>query len=202
MSQDAELARAFQEKGDSEAFGELIERNQERLYHLAYRITGDSDDALDVVQEVFVKIYHAIAGWDGRSSFYTWCYRITTNVAIDHVRRRGRDRKARETLLRRHGDALVLAADAPCGIEAEERAQLLETVHEAIGELPPGQRCIVALRHYEGLSMAEIAEVRGCAVGTVKSTLHQAFRKLRDALKRDAAERFGIVTEGRDAKAR
>lgn len=181
MRHDDELARAFKD-GEAEAFGRLIERDQERLYRLAYRITNDADDALDVVQEVFVKIHRSIDGWDERASYFSWAYRITSNMAIDFLRRRGRDHKVRDRLRRDRGPALLEDGPGPDPLEAEDRARLVDKVKEAIEELPPGQRAIVALRHYEGLSLGEIAAIRGCAVGTVKSTLHQAFKKLRTLL--------------------
>lgn len=186
-ARDNALAIAFQE-GDRQAFAELIERHQDRLYRVAYRVTGDADDALDAVQEAFIKINRAIGDWDGRASFGSWAYRIATNVAIDQVRRYGRDRKARETILKRHGQSLVEAPPEPDPLEQEDEARLLERVKAAIEELPPGQRAIVALRHYEGLSLAEIADIRGCAIGTVKSTLHQAFRKLKTRLSAEVAD--------------
>jgi RNA polymerase sigma-70 factor (ECF subfamily) len=179
---DNELAAAFQD-GDKEAFAALVDRFQERLYRLAYRITRDPEDALDVTQDAFVKVYHRIESWDRRAAFYSWTYRITSNLSIDLVRKRGRDRKVRDHIIREQGDELGIAAKDADPLAQEDQGRLLDKIREAIDALPPGQRAIVALRHYESLTLKEIAEIRGCAVGTVKSTLHQAFRKLRDLLK-------------------
>jgi len=179
--ENEEIARAFR-SGDREAFGKLIDCYQERLYRLAYRVTGNADDALDVVQDAFVRIHRSRESWDGRAAFYSWAYRITTNMAIDHVRRRGRDRKARDHIIFDQGDALAQAPASIDPIEAADQRRLLRRVRNAIDELPPGQRAVIALRHYESLTLAQIAEIRGCAIGTVKSTLHQAVRKLRRAL--------------------
>lgn len=194
MIDDTELAQAFQ-GGDQDAFRELIERYQDRLYRLAYRITTDPDDALDVVQDSFIRVHRGIKEWNGRASFYSWVYRITSNLAIDVVRRRGRDRKARDKIIREQGSELGVAMPEDDPIEAEDRARLVDQVKQAIADLPPGQRAIVALRHYEGLSLNEIAEVRGCAVGTVKSTLHQAFRKLRRLLRDELEAVKSMVVE-------
>jgi RNA polymerase sigma-70 factor, ECF subfamily len=194
MTNQESLAQAFKQ-GDHAVFGELIESYQERLYRLAYRITTDADDALDVVQEAFIKIHRSIEKWNQTASFYSWAYRITSNLAIDVVRRRGRDRKAKDRIARFQGAALGVAPSEDDPLEQEEMAAMIEKVRDAIEQLPPGQRSIVALRHYEGLSLNEIAEIRDCAVGTVKSTLHQAFRKLRTVLKKDLEAMRSLVSE-------
>jgi RNA polymerase sigma-70 factor (ECF subfamily) len=187
------LAREFQ-NGSAVAYGALVDLYQERFYRVAYRIVGHSDDALDVVQDAFVKLHRTIGSWDERSAFYSWAYRIVTNIAIDVLRKRGRDRKAREEVLNEkpgfHEDE-----EAP-DLDQNDLRALISKARVAIESLPPKQKAIVALRHYEGLSLKEIADVRGCAVGTVKSTLHQAFANLRKALGDDplalaAAERAG-----------
>ena len=196
MTQHDPLAIAFKQ-GDEAVFGELIELYQERLYRLAYRITTDADDALDVVQEAFIKIHKSIQHWNQTASFYSWAYRITSNLAIDVVRRRGRDRKARDRIARSQGELLGIAPRESDPIEVDEMTAMVNKVKLAIEQLPPGQRSIVALRHYEGLSLNEIAEIRDCAVGTVKSTLHQAFRKLRTLLKKDLEAMQSLVSEKR-----
>jgi RNA polymerase sigma-70 factor, ECF subfamily len=196
MKTQEPLALAFKQ-GDDDVFGELIELYQERLYRLAYRITTDADDALDVVQEAFIKVHNNIAHWNQTASFYSWAYRIASNLAIDVVRRRSRDRKAKDRIARAQGDMLGVAPATDDPLEQEDMARMLDKVRSAIEQLPPGQRSIVALRHYEGLSLNEIAEIRDCAVGTVKSTLHQAFRKLRTILKKDLEAMHSMVSESK-----
>ena len=183
-----DTARRFQE-GDAEAFAELVDMLQDRLYRVAYRVVGDAEAALDAVQDTFVKIHRSIGSWDGESRFTAWSYRVVTNVAIDGLRRRGREQRAWEG--RAAEQPLIQGDDTDAGLVAEERRELVARVNEAIEELPPGQRAIVALRHYEGLSLKEIAEARGCALGTVKSTLHQAFRSLRRSLGTELLQRVG-----------
>ena len=157
---------------------------EERLALLRY-----PDEALDVVQDAFVKLHANVGAWDGQSRFTSWAFRVVTNLAIDGIRRRGRERKAWEA---RATDQPLAAEEAlDGGLVAEERSTLVAQVKAAIDGLPPGQRAIVALRHYEGFSLKEIAEIRGCALGTVKSTLHQAFRNLRQSLGDDVLEAAG-----------
>src|SRR5262249_3124318 len=142
------------------------------------------DDALDVTQDAFVRIHKGISGWDERAAFFSWSYRIVTNLAIDSLRRKGRDRKARAVAAQERPEAYD--DPEPQEVSQADVQKLVDRAREAIEALPPGQRAIVALRHYENLSLKEIAEIRGCAVGTVKSTLHQAFTSLRRALGGDA----------------
>ena len=172
------LAREFRD-GREEAFPELVELLRERLYRVAFRLTGSSDDAFDVVQEAFVKVYKDIGAWNERSAFYSWLYRVTTNLAIDRLRRRKKDRELASG---------VAAERRPEANNVDELIEARATEHElgrlaaAVATLPEGQRTVVTLRHYEGLSLKEIADIRGCALGTVKSTLHQAFRSIQRAL--------------------
>jgi RNA polymerase sigma-70 factor (ECF subfamily) len=182
------LARAFQD-GDPAAFSALVDLFQERFYRVAFRILGDPDEALDVVQDAFVKIHAAIASWDGEARFGSWAFRIVTNLAIDGLRRRGREKKAWEGRAQEQPDHQEDVAGE--GIIAEETSALVVQIKAAIDALPPGQRAIVALRHYEGFSLKEIADIRGCALGTVKSTLHQAFRNLRNTLGHEVLEAVG-----------
>ncbi len=172
------LARAYRD-GRREAFDELVDLYQTRLYRLAYRITRNSEDALDVVQDAFVRVASGIDRWDGRSSFYSWVYRVTANLAIDGLRDRTRFKKASE---KRLADDQARGRSKPTSddeaFDPEEKAALLGELRDAIDALPPAQRAIVAMRHYDGLPLREIAEIRGVAVGTVKSTLFQAFRSL------------------------
>ena len=187
MIDDGEqIARSFQD-GDESAFGDLVEVYQERFYRVSYRVLGKPEEALDVVQDAFVKIHARIDTWDRESRFSSWAYRIVTNLAIDGLRKKTRERKAVES--RAQTTPEFLEDRSADGLLAEEQAELVGRVREAIERLPDGQRAVVALRHYEGFSLKDIAEVRGCALGTVKSTLHQAFRSLRKSLGAEFLER-------------
>lgn len=197
------LARELRD-GREEAFPELVELLRERLYRLAFRLTGSQEDALDVVQDAFVKVYRDIASWNERSAFYSWLYRVATNLAIDRLRRRKKEREAAGEIGReRFGGARGGASD-----EIEDLVEARATEHElrrlarAVAGLPEGQRVVVTLRHYEGLSLKEIAGLRGIALGTVKSTLHQAFRNLQRALgvraEAEGGSRAATATEVED----
>jgi len=192
MAEDADrLARAFQD-GRDERFGELVDLLQERFYRVGYRVLGDPDEALDVVQDAFVKIHRNIGSWDRESRFTSWSCRIVTNLAIDQLRRRARERKAFES--RAAEQPHFAEDDAGRTIAAQEQRELVGRVKDAIADLPDGQRTIVALRHYEGFSLKEIAAIRGCALGTVKSTLHQAFRSLRKTLGAELLDQVAVTT--------
>jgi RNA polymerase sigma-70 factor (ECF subfamily) len=146
---------------------------------VAFRLTGTSDDAMDVVQDAFVKVYKDIGSWNERSAFYSWLYRVATNLAIDRLRRRKKDRELANGAARQLVEEQDNISEL---VEARETEHELRRLARAVAALPEGQRMIVTLRHYEGLSLKEISEVRGVALGTVKSTLHQAFRSLQRAL--------------------
>ncbi|GIW73469.1 MAG: hypothetical protein KatS3mg102_3011 [Planctomycetota bacterium] len=182
------LARAFRE-GEEAAFDRLQAQVRERLYRLAYRLTGNTEDALDVVQDALVKVYRGVEAWNERSAFYSWLYRVTANLAIDRLRRRAKVREVRRQL-RQHQPG-TSPDPVPELVERRQIEHDLRRLREAVESLPAAQRAIVVLRHYEGLSLREIAEVRGCALGTVKSTLHQAFHNLRRAME-------GAVREARE----
>lgn len=171
----------FQE-GLESAFTRLYEAQRERLYRIAYRITLNAEDAMDVVEDSFVKVHLNIQAWDRRASFLSWLTRITTNLAIDVVRRRGRERKMRDRLIAEQGENLVIAPPGEDPIDREELQRLAARARDAIAELPASQRAIVSLRLFEGYALQEIAELRGCALGTVKSTLHQALKRLTELL--------------------
>lgn len=167
--------------GDREALGPLVERHYRRLYRIALGYLRERDDALDVVQEAFVKAYQAAARWDGSADAGPWLSRVTVNLAIDRWRRNRRRRQTFSPLA--EGDHLEALADpgpAPDGRvlrrEASDRLSL------ALGELPERQRAVVVLRHYQELSLDEIAATLGMSLGTVKSSLHRALHRLRASL--------------------
>jgi RNA polymerase sigma-70 factor (ECF subfamily) len=184
----SELARSFR-GGDEGAYERLQELVRERLYRLAYRLTGRTEDALDVVQDALFKVYRDIDAWNERSAFYSWLYRVTSNLAIDRLRRRKKSRELKLRLVRREPrNQPRTARHVTETHERHDTEHHLARLRAAVDTLPPGQRAIVMLRHFEGLSLADIADVRGCALGTVKSTLHQAFRNLKHAFAAEGAE--------------
>jgi RNA polymerase sigma-70 factor, ECF subfamily len=182
QADDASLALAAG-RGDIDAFEEIVRRYQGRVYAAAYRITGNREDALDVTQDAILKAFQKIGSWAPTGSFLSWLLRLTTNQAIDHIRRRKRRRHEPldETFIGETEGAAVEPSIASTdqtvvGHEIEAR------VRAALVNLSPMQRTVFVLRHFEDLSLAEIAEDLGCTVGSVKVHLFRALKKLRDLL--------------------
>jgi len=184
MSSDEELIKQSL-RGERTAFQALVEKYQQRMYAVAYGLLGNREDALDAVQEAFVKAYRSLSGFKGKSSFYTWLYRITANAAIDLGRKTGRREEVefREEL--EPDEEKGTYPVAPASENPAERLmwkELGERIEDALQELPPEQRTAIVLREIEGLSYKEIANVMQCSEGTVMSRLHYGRMKLRELL--------------------
>ena len=179
--------------GDHAAFRVLVERYQGRAYRLALRVLRDEDQARDVVQDAFLKVYGSLDRFEGRSGFYTWLYRIVMNLCIDRKRR---DRSNREVEWDEEtaGGSLVDPAGADpaqSGPEAEAlSSELRALVARAIEALPEDARRAIQLREIDGLSYKEIAEALGIPKGTVMSRLYYARRRLQEALRAAGADPF------------
>ncbi len=183
--EDRELVRRTV-GGDRSAFGSLVERYQKRVYAVAFGIVRDREDAWDVAQEAFVKAFKNLDRFEGDSTFFTWMYRITYNLAIDHYRSRGR-RETGVDLDERGVERALQAEDRPnLGGDPDQmsdRAELSRVLHEAMGKLSDKHRAIIVLREVEGLSYEEIAAVLGIAKGTVMSRLFHARKNLQTLLR-------------------
>lgn len=179
---DEELALALK-NGDEAAFDALVRRHQGRLFAVAYRITGNREDALDVTQEAFLKAYRKIGAWQPSGGFLSWLLRLTSNQSIDHIRRRKRHQHERldETFRPESGEH-------PAEVSPEDTARQVRgleidaRVRKAMEVLSPSQRQVFVLRHYEGMALADIAPVLGCTVGSVKVHLFRALKKLQAEL--------------------
>lgn len=172
--------------GDREVFRVLVERYQGRAFRLALRVLHDEDAARDAVQDAFVKAYSALDRFAGRSSFYTWFYRLVMNQCLDARRR---DRSDRHVAFEEGGPAETAGGSPPevAGVVFEPAAaamqgQLRKALAAAIEGLPDAARETLWLRELEGLSYAEIAEALEIPKGTVMSRLHYARRQLRESL--------------------
>jgi RNA polymerase sigma-70 factor (ECF subfamily) len=179
------VARAA--KGDHEAFRVLVERYQNRAYGLALRVMRDEEAARDVVQEAFLKAYRSLDRFEGRSSFYTWFYRVVMNLCLDAKRRQpaGRlvewdEQRAMQTSAATGLDPDRQRAASPSG--ELERSQLRDALQNAIEQLPDDARQTLVMREIDGLSYAEIAEAMEIPKGTVMSRLHHARKRLRTLL--------------------
>lgn len=180
---DEALAEALK-RGDRQAFDELVRRHQGRVYAIAYRITCNRDDALDVAQEAFIKAFRKIESWQPVGGFLPWLLRLTTNQAIDAVRWRKRRRTEPLESVDAEGQIRQAEHAAPGGTGRDIRAQEIESrVQAALSALSPAQRAVFVMRHYEGLQLADIAVVLGCSVGSVKVHLFRALRKLQKELR-------------------
>lgn len=164
-------------KGEFSAFRELMERYQSRIYSVCYGIMRNREDALDVVQDVFIKIYKSIKQFKGESGLYVWMYRIAVNKSLDHYRK-----KKRKALIyeKASNDAKVFNRQFEKQTPQDETLaiELKEKVSDAIGQLPEKQKGIIILREIEGLSYQEISKIMKCSVGTVMSRLFYARKKL------------------------
>jgi len=173
-------------KGDLDAFDRLVAAQQDRIFHAAYRITGNAEDAQDAAQETFVKAFRALARYRHEAAFGTWLHRIAVNAALDIVRRRP---LAPPSSL----DEVVLPATAHNPDREAERHEIQRRVHQALQRLSPDHRVIVVLRDLQGLAYEEIALALRIPVGTVRSRLSRARDVLRGFLK-DLAP--GLMEEG------
>jgi RNA polymerase sigma-70 factor (ECF subfamily) len=176
-AEDLALVEAFR-RGEESAFTALAIKYREPIYRIARRMVHSHEDASDVTQEVFIRVYRALPRFAGRAHLRTWLFRITINLCLDFAARRSRD-----VPTGLHHPAKEPAAHPDDGpAERVERRELGETVARAIELLPPRQRAMVVLRVYQDLPYADISRIMGCAEGTVKATMFAAFAKLRTSL--------------------
>lgn len=171
--------------GDSDAFGELVRRYQDRLYSAVVHIVRCRAEAEDVVQEAFIQAYVKLQTFKHNSRFYTWLYRIAVNVSISH-RRRKRVELSVEQNREASGDEPIDTYAAPSEpLELAERKQKLE---RAMAQLSEEHRTIIVLRHMDEFSYEELADILEISVGTVRSRLHRARAQLLTYLKTEMRE--------------
>ena len=168
--------------GDQHALSELMRRHSQRLFRVALGYLRDTDEAMEAVQEAFVKAYRSAVRWDQSAQVVPWLTRIIINEAIDRYRRARRRRAAEEPLDETDTQDGRWAADGPSPERRVLGRELREHIDTAVGHLPERQRAIFVLRHYEGMELAEIAGALGMRLGTVKSGLHRAVYRLRELL--------------------
>lgn len=159
--------------GDSRAFDALVRKYEKPLYHLALRMSRDRDDAMDIVQGVFVKVYQKLDSYDDKHEFFSWIYRITINESINFTNRAKKNEEYQS------GESVVLAPTQETTRNAEA---LSEEIVEAIEMLKPDYRMVIVLKHYHDFSYQEMADVLGVPEKTVKSRLFTARQQLKDIL--------------------
>lgn len=175
-----ELLRAAA-RGDRRAFEEVVLARRETVVRIARRIVGDPEDARDVAQAVFLKLWKVLRRFDVARRFDTWLYRITVNAAIDHLRERG----PKGFLQPLPDDPAALGATAGGAGRELDLGELRRAFLRLAAGLAPKQRAIFVLREVEGMETPEIARTLGVTESTVRNHLHQARRSLREGLRRD-----------------
>jgi|SRR5215213_816731 len=165
--------------GREDGFEELVRRYQRPIAAYVYRMVGDYEAALDLTQEVFIKVYNSLRRYRSEFKFSTWIYKIAHNSAVDHLRRRG----GREQALLREFDGeqydLPIESRRPSPEQESERAERRAEIEQVVSGLPSAYRELVVLRHSHDLSYDEIAEVTGLPLGTVKNRLFRAREVMR-----------------------
>jgi RNA polymerase sigma-70 factor (ECF subfamily) len=184
---DRELVDAAR-GGDRAAFRSLFERYHRRAYSLAFGVLHNQADALDVVQDAFIKVHRHLAKFEGKASFYTWLYRIVMNLCIDHIRKHRRSRPvdfSQTTLAEGQlGDEAVFDEGLlPKVLGTHPGRALLDKeirvrIDRALQELSENHRAVLVMRELEGLSYEEMAQVMGCSKGTIMSRLFHARRNM------------------------
>jgi RNA polymerase sigma-70 factor (ECF subfamily) len=184
---DSELIRAAQ-RGDHSAFELLVRQYDQAVLRLALHLTGTEADARDIYQEAFLKAYRHIGNFRFECSFYTWIYRIVTNLCLDHLRKRQTRREDPQTVTDKSGhevDVLERVSDDRAGANPERdlmRRELGAKIAQALCRLTPRERMVFELKHYQGLRLRTIGEMLNTTEETAKNTLFRATQKLRSAL--------------------
>ena len=175
---DRELVRTIQ-SGNAEAFEQLVRRKTSKVYGLCYRIIGNAEDAKDIAQLVFIKLWENLNKYDANYAFDTWLYRMVTNVAIDFMRsRQSRDNAVNSTLR-----LVKTSADAEQGIVVQRKE--IETVfNEVSAVLSPKQKTIFVMNQMEDLQSSEIAKILGCRESTVRNHLFNARKLMQQQLQK------------------
>jgi RNA polymerase sigma-70 factor (ECF subfamily) len=183
---DIALVRRCQ-KGDALAFEQLVIKYRSKVFSMIYGMVQNEQDAWDLAQEGFIKAWRSIHRFKGQASFYTWLYRIVTNVAIDSLRRKGFKKTA-------EFDDHIAASEVEPGSKTVptpdplphhglEREEIRQRIEQAISRLSPEHRAVIVMKEIEELQYNEIAEALGCSIGTVMSRLFYARKKLQTLLK-------------------
>lgn len=187
---DLELVRRAQ-KGDEVAFRQLVERHQRRAFAIALSLVRHEQDARDIVQDAFLRVHKSLPSFQGSSSFFTWLYRIVTNLAIDLVRRPGRNTDELEEERQRSSSPggvdqpdpmWVSRIDGADPVDVLRRKELADRMRVAIDALPSYHKAVILMREVEGMSYEEMAEAMQVSKGTIMSRLFHARQKLQKAL--------------------
>jgi RNA polymerase sigma-70 factor (ECF subfamily) len=182
---DLELILEFQ-KGDQRSFEELISRYSTKVHSLASRLTRNTEDAEEVLQDVFVTVHRKIGGFEGKSSFSSWLYRVTVNAAFMKLRKRKQDQTVPlEELVQQAHVVPALKSPESSFVDSQSiRNEMLEALEAAIRKLPDDYRPVFILRDVDGLTSREVSKILDLTVPAVKSRLHRSRLMLRRRLSR------------------
>lgn len=182
---DDSILIARSQKGDRQAFDDLIRKHEKRAYQYAFRLTSNPEEAGDVVADAFVRVFSALHNFKGQSAFTTWLYRILTNCFLD-MRKREKSRPTTSleaALVTDEGDLeRQVEDDSATPHQEAEKSERERAVEKAVALLPEYQRAMITMYHVENLSYEEIAESLDLPIGTVKSRLNRARLSLRELL--------------------
>src|SRR6201989_34183 len=170
--------------GREDGFEELVRRYQRPIVAYVYRMVGDYDAALDLAQEVFIKVYNSLGRYRPEFKFSTWIYRIAHNASIDYLRRAGNTRTEDMEIEGESGSTFEkpIASKALTPEQETERGERRAEIEEVVRQLAPAYRELIVLRHSHDLSYDEIAEVTGLPLGTVKNRIFRAREAMRELL--------------------
>jgi len=194
------IARA--QAGDRAAFRKLVERHQRRAFAIALTLVRDENDARELVQDAFLRVFKSLSSFQGTSSFFTWLYRIITNLSIDLIRKPGRQTTDLEEarLELDEGSDLDLPflsrLDGADPADVVRRREIAERLHAALEALPSYHQAVIRMRELEGMSYEEMAQAMGVSKGTIMSRLFHARQKLQRALADCYTEQIGAHPSG------
>ncbi len=166
MNDDISLVKRYK-NGDEDAFDLLFEKYQQPIYSICYRFVRNEDDARELTQDVFIKIYRNLKKFNGKSKFFTWIYRITVNTCISFKRKFHQ----------------AIEFDDSTSHSIERNLMLKKAIDDALAKLPKRQRAAFILRHFEGYTFEEIGEIMEISTGAAKANHFQAIKRLRVLLK-------------------
>ena len=171
--------------GDQTAFYDLVGRYKKKIYYLAYDITGDHQEAEDISQEVFMKVYGALKTFRRDAKMSSWLHQITVNTSIDSLRKKS-VRPAKSTCeldsMNIQGHLVASSSQENNPVQSAESAQIQNRISAALQSISSKERTVFVMCHYNGLKLHEVAEILNVSIGTVKSHLFRAIRKLRKDL--------------------
>ena len=199
------IARA--QAGDRAAFRKLVERHQRRAFAIALGLVRDENDARELVQDAFLRVFKSLGSFQGDSSFFTWLYRIITNLSIDLIRKPGRqtrDFDEAQLELDESSDLdlpFLSRLDGADPAEAVRRGEIGERLRAALDALPSYHRAVIVMRELQGLSYEEMAQAANVSKGTIMSRLFHARQKLQRALADCYGEQIGAHPRGAAAAA-